>query len=84
MMAVLFKGSTGTTYTGLSVGDHMIVIRFTPSGSSQSSTLNPALTFTIAPTPTPTPAPGDYFSILICNHLTIVDLQKTRIYSHCN
>ena len=79
MMAVLFKGSTGTTYTGLSVGDHMIVIRFTPSGSSQSSTLNPALTFTIAPTPTP--APGDYFSILICYHLTIVDLQKTRIYS---
>lgn len=47
--------STGTTYTGLSVGDHMIVIRFTPSGSSQSSTLNPALTFTIAPTPTPAP-----------------------------
>ena len=49
------KGSTGTTFTGLSVGNHTIVIRFTPTGSSQTSTLQPPLTFTILPPPTPTP-----------------------------
>ena len=58
---VLFEGSTGTTFTGLSVGDHVIVIRFTPDGSSQPTTLNPPLTFTIAADPpTPTPSPGDF------------------------
>ena len=53
------KGSTGSTFSGLSVGEHTIVIRFTPTGSSQTSTLEPPLTFTISPPSTPPPGNFD-------------------------
>ena len=67
LMTFLFKGSSGTTFSGLAAGPHMIVIQFIPDVTSQVHTLSPPLTFTIsAEPPTPTPLPGDASVHLNC------------------
>ena len=43
-----FTGKSGDNFTGLSVGEHMIQVRFTPTGSSQAVMLPQPLMFTIS------------------------------------
>ena len=54
-----FTGSSGSVYTGLSVGSHMVEVIFTPTGSSQMFSFDSPLQFEVSSTT------GDYITTIV-------------------